>query len=89
MTIEIYQPGRDKPIIVSSPSLFDAVDGSTDNQVLLKPLIDTKGFIAFQDSNKFYYEKNREKNENIDDEGILYKVGDVLQLTDGVIAVGS
>lgn len=87
MTIEIYQPGREKPITIEHRNLFDAVDAATDDQVLLKSL--PKGFIAFQGTGKFDYEKDREKNRDIDDDGTVYNAGDAIQLADGVIAVGA
>lgn len=89
MTIEIYQPGREKPITIEYPHLFEAVDAATNDSVLLKALIDSKGFLAFQGTTKFDYEKDREENRDIDGDGTIYNAGDVIQLVDGVIAVGS
>lgn len=89
MTIEIYQPGRDKPIVITCPNLFEAVDAATNNQVLLKALPDTKGFLSFQDTTKYEYEKDMDAGKNVDEEGTVYNSGNAIQLANGVIAIGS
>lgn len=85
MTIEIHQPGRQNAIKVVAPGLFDAVTAGAEQPVLLKALPETKGFVAFYDTNKADYKQQ----ELIDADGDLFAAGEGLQLMDGVLAIGS
>ncbi|EKD67922.1 MAG: hypothetical protein ACD_48C00152G0008 [uncultured bacterium] len=89
MTIEIYQPGSNSPIEIESGGLFEAVDGSTGDPVILKSLIHSKGFLSFQGTTMSEYLHNEEQDKNHDWDGTSYKLGDALQLENGVIAKAS
>lgn len=87
MTIELFLPGREKPVLVEDKGLFETVDADG-NRVLLKANFSTQGFEAYFDYDANGYRTARESGKEIDS-GQTFKAGNGLQLDSAVVAMGA
>ena len=85
MTIEVYRPGVEKPMVLPEGSMFEVLEKNGDVAVLVS-LRNGEGFKEYQDIDiPEYLSQNDERREEVEENVVVYKSGNVLQLADGLV----